>query len=177
MLFAKGMSRSIQEDEYQRISKPQLFPQPCPSQPIPILLSPLHSDCQPLPHPPFLPAHISNCLQQTVWHLTEFHIKPENFCWKGPGSHRGFSPTQARILTQDLHSCLVHSLRAFPEHESCLDHKLSVGGQGQLHPPVSRSLGGQHKADHYEDPVKGPAASLPIQKELCLKRGSPSLLI
>lgn len=90
----------------------------------------MHSNCHPLPRPPFRLAHISNCLQQTVWHLTEFHLKPEDFCWKGPGSHRGFPPTQARILAQDLCSCLIHSLRAFPGRESCLDHKLPVGGQG-----------------------------------------------
>lgn len=128
LLCAKTMSRSIQEDEYQRISKPQL-----PSLSL-ILSSPslcclLCTDSQPLPCLPFLPAHISNCLQQTVWHLTEFHLKPENFCWKGPGSHRGLLPIQARILTQHLCSCLVHSLRAFPVHESCLDKKVPGGGQ------------------------------------------------
>lgn len=142
-LRAKTLSRSVREDEYQRISKPQLPPVSLglPSPALFCLLCTATVNHSPIP--PFLPVHISNCLQQTVWHLTEFHLKPENFCWKGSGSHRGFPPTQARILTQDLCKLPYIQLQRIPPCTRPFWITSSQwAGRGRLHPPAARSLGG-----------------------------------
>lgn len=87
--------------------------------------------------PPPLPASVSHCSQpQTLWHLTEFHLKPENTCWERPGSHRGFCPPQARILTQDHYSC--------PPQHTAPAHSQDMSPLSTARSQLQRESKGQH---------------------------------
>lgn len=133
---------SGQGDEYERINKPQQFPPPSlvPRGPS-LFSSPPHRALAKLP---FLPYHIAHCLQQTLWHLTEFHLNPQK--GKGSGGHRGRPPTQARIFIQDPCMCLAHNLQAFPFHESYLPNwatSFQREGRAQCHSFVCLESGPQ----------------------------------
>lgn len=151
----------------QHIHKPQKLhpPRLVPHSPS-LFSSPPHRALAKLP---FLPDHIAHCLQQTFWHLTEFHLKPEK--GEGSGGQRA-TPTQARIHIQDPCSCLVHSLQAFPVYESYLP-KWTTSPRGRGYVCLLPSWwpqGGQCSADHYKDSVSGSITLQSLQKQLLFSR-------
>lgn len=103
------VQEQVQGQVKEQIHKPQQLPPPSlvPRSPS-LFSSPPHRALAKLP---FLPDHIAHCLQQTFWHLTEFHLKPEK--GEGSGGHRGplllRQEFTFRILAAALHTASKHS--------------------------------------------------------------------